>query len=494
MIGYLNDQFFYDSAENTLTYTTDEDIIRLKKDELTYTVNDVPLKLDIGMTEFDGIAYLPLSLVQKFTHHDFIFNEAYHVLVVDDWYASTSTGEVYFEEGEVYVRMLPEDQSPYIHRAFVGMEVHIVGEEKDYYQVLTKEGFLGYVKMDSVRSVVTLHSNMEPLPSRTQLPGNDFDGKLNLVWHHVWSMNKNQEVKERFSNVKEVDVISPTWFTLKGTDGDVTSLADLDYVRWAHDQGYQVWALISNLGDGYTRSMTHEVLSSTKKRAEVIRKLISYASLYELDGINIDLEAIPEADGPYYIQFCKELSVYCEQEGLIVSADLPVVKSWTRHYGRDELADYLDYIMVMGYDEHWGTSPVAGSVASITWTEEGIADTLKEVPREKLIIGIPFYTRLWKEEEVDGEVKVTSKAYGMEYARQIMDDKDVELEWLEDIGQYYGEYEEDGFTYKMWLEDLTSVEERMKIAASYDVGGVAAWKIGFENDGVWDIISDYMKP
>jgi len=491
---YLNDQFFYDPAEGTITYTTQNDIIRMKTDELTYTVNDEPLKLDIGVTVFDDVAYLPLSLVQKFTHHDFVYSEKYHVLQISDWYASVTTGEVYSESEDVYVRNIPQAETPYIHKAFNGMEVMIVDEDGDYYQVLTKEGFLGYIKKEFVRSVVTTYSDKEPVQSYKEFAASDFDGKLTMVWNYVNSQNTNLKIKSYMENTKDVDVISPTWFTLEGTDGKVKSYADLNYVRWAHDNGYQVWALLHNLDEGYTRAMTHDVISSTQKRAEVIRQVMALAAVYELDGINIDFEAIPEADGEYYVQFCKEMAVYAKQEGLTISADFPVIKSWTRHYNRQDLSKYLDYIIVMAYDEHWGSSPIAGSVASKTWTDEGIYDTMQEVPKEKIIIGIPFYTRLWMEEEVDGDIKVSSKAFGMDYAKNYMDEKGVQWEWLDDIGQYYAEYSEDNIRYRMWLESIESVKMRMEIAADYDIGGVAGWRIGFENDGIWEIISKYMKP
>lgn len=490
---YLNDQFFYDENEKTVTYTTHDDIIRMKTNELTYTVNDEPLLLDIGLTEVDGLAYLPLSLVQKFSHHDYILNEDFNIVKIIDWYSPVKTGEVYFENMEVYVRLLPEDLSPYIHKAYVGMPLQIASEEGEYYQVITKEGFIGFIRKEYIRSITNNYSNKEPITSYQQLPSNNFEGKITLAWHQVFNMTANRQVAEKFNNVKDLDVISPTWFELTGTDGDVKSLADLDYVRWAHNNGYQVWALFGNLGEGYTKSMTHDVLSSTEKRAEAIRQVLALSVVYELDGINIDFEAIPEEDGPYFVQFVKELSIYARQQGLISSADLPVVKSWTQHYGREEIAKYLDYVMIMAYDEHWGTSPVAGSVSSKTFTDEGVYYTLKEVPKEKVILGVPFYTRLWKEETVDGETKVSSKAYSMDGIQEIITSNNVSLTWLEDIGQFYGEYEEDGALYRIWLEDKASMEMRMNIAQNYDVAGIAAWKIGLENEDIWPIISSYMK-
>lgn len=496
VIEYINTSFFYDPAEKILTYTSVDQIVRIRPDEESYTINDEPLKLDIGILDRDGVAYIPLSFVQKFAHHDFVVDNAYHIMQIKDWYIPIETGEVFTNE-ETYIRQIPDDLSPYIYQVYSGMMVTIVGEEGDYYQVVTREGFVGYIRQEYIRSVTLTHSLQESVVAGVAMaakapPVLEIEGKLNLVWHQVFNMDANNQVAEKFKNATNVDVISPTWFELDGTDGDITSLADLNYVRWAHDNGYQVWALFNNLKSGYTRDMTHQVLSSTEKRAKVIEQLMAYCELYELDGINIDLEAIPEADGPYYVQFVKELSVYLKLNGLAASADLPVVKSWTMHYGRAEISKYLDYVMVMGYDEHWGTSPVAGPVASITWTDEGISETLKEVPKEKLIIGIPFYTRIWYEETIDGEVKVSSKAYSMDYAKEVMDEHNVEWVWDDEIKMHYAEFTQDGIRHRMWLEDLQSVEERMKVAQKYDVGGVASWKIGLENDGVWEIIEEYM--
>lgn len=493
VITYLNDQFFYDSTEKTITYTTHEDIIRMKTNELTYTVNGEPLILDIGMLDIEGVAYLPLSLVQKFSHHDYMLDDTYNVLKILDWYSPVKTGEVYFEATDVFVRLLPDDLSTYIHKAYVGMRLEIVGEENDYYQVVTKEGFIGYIRKEFMRSISSLYSNKEPITSFREFPPNNIEGKVTLAWHQVFNMTANQSVADKFGSVENLDVISPTWFELIGTEGDVKSLADLDYVRWAHSKGYQVWALFGNLGEGYTKAMTHEVISSTEKRAEAIRQVLALAVLYELDGINIDFEAIPEEDGIYFVQFVKELAIYSRQQGLVSSADLPVVKSWTQHYGRKEIGKYLDYVMIMAYDEHWGTSPISGSVSSKTFTDEGVFFTLNDVPKEKVILGVPFYTRLWKEETVDGKTKVTSKAYSMEGMQGIIDAQKVELVWLEDIGQFYGEYEEDGALYRIWMEEKTSMEMRMKIAQKYDVAGIAAWKIGLENKDIWPLIGSYMK-
>lgn len=493
---YINSSFFYDPVEKIVTYTTTDQIVRVRPDDDSYTLNDEPLKLDIALIERQGEAYLPLSFVQKFSHHDFIVDDIYYILQIEDWYTEEVTGEVFTVE-DAYIRQLAEPLSPYIHQVYNGMMVTILGEVNEYYKVLTKEGFIGYILKEYIRSVTTMHSLKDSIITKTSIaskapPVLQIDGKLNLVWHQVFNADANAAVADKFAKVTNVDVISPTWFELEGIEGDITSLADLNYVRWAHDNGYQIWALFNNLKSGYTRDMTHEVLSSTEKRAKVIEQLMAYCELYELDGINIDLEAIREADGPYYVQFVKELGVYLKLNGLAASADLPVVKSWTMHYERAEISKYLDFVIIMGYDEHWSTSPISGSVASITWSDEGISETLKEVPKEKVVLGIPFYTRVWMEEIVDGEVQVSSVAKGMDGGKAFMEEQNIEWVWDDEVKQYYAEYTEGDILYRMWLEDVRSVEERMIVAASYDIGGIAGWKIGLENDGVWEIIEQYM--
>lgn len=493
VIEYIDDRFFYDEEEKVLTYTTMDDILRMKADEASYSINGTPVQVEIGFTVFDDKAYIPLSLVQKFSHHEFIFDETYFVLQIQDWYQEQKSGEVFTKE-DAYIRVMAEDKSPYIHQAFQGMEVVITGEEGDYYQVITKEGFFGYIRKEYVRSVTTKYSNTEPVESQKEFPSLQFEGKINLAWHQVFNTTANQSVAEKFANAVDLDVISPTWFELTGTEGDVRSIADLDYVRWAHSQGYQVWALFGNLGEGYTRDMTHEVLASSEKRRKSIEQIMTLAEIYELDGINFDFEAIPEKSGEYYIQYIKELSVYCRQAGLIISADLPVPKPWTEHMGRKEIGEYLDYFVIMGYDEHWGSSPTAGSVASIGFVREGVIETLKEVPKEKVILGIPYYTRLWTEETVDGQVKVSSKAYGMDSALALMNEKNVTMTWDDTVMQYYGEYTEEGKRYRMWLEDVSSLEEKVKLVEEFGLGGIAGWKIGLESDSIWAMLSTYLKP
>lgn len=504
----LTDNLHYDAAEKTLTYTDSRDVIRLKPGEKTYYYNNEPMEIQIGLEEMNGVPYLPTALLAKFANFRLSYNGEYHILTLDNPQKPQSVGVVRFpetaEEGKeakkdkkikdrneyLYDNLPREGEvSKYYYPIYPGMTFVILGEAEEYYHVRSHEGFLGYVKKELIGTVEQiLESNT--VKEAAPISKAPLSGKVNLVWHQVFNMTANGSVAEKMAQTKGVNVISPTWFHITDTEGTVSSLADISYVKWAHQQGYKVWPLFSN---SFDKAITHAVLSSTAKREKVIRQILSFVDLYELDGINIDFEEVPKEDGPGFVQFVKELSLFLKQKGVTVSVDMYVPKPWTEHYGRAEIGKYIDYLIIMGYDEHWSTSPKSGSVASIGFVREGVVDTLESLPASKVILGVPFYTRLWKETGSGEAVKVSSKAYGMGYGKQMMIDKGAKIEWNEETAQYYGEYKEGEETYKMWIEDKRSLDEKLKIAGGYRLAGVAGWKLGLENEEAWQAINQYLQ-
>ncbi|MDO4764763.1 MAG: glycosyl hydrolase family 18 protein [Eubacteriales bacterium] len=504
VVEHLSTDLFYDKQEKVLTYTDKRDVVRLKAGEKSYFYNNEPVELQIGMEEINGVPYLPTALVAKFANFRLSYSEKYHVITVDNPQKPQQigvAGEPLSEEAEkgkkkeaavtyVYQNIPKEGEvAYYYYPVSSGMTFVILEERNDYYKVRTHEGFLGYVKKEWIRETEQiLESNMikDTAPITTKSMGK----KVNLVWHQVFNMTANNSIRERMQTTKGVNVISPTWFHITDTEGSVSSLADIAYVKWAHQNGYKVWPLFSN---SFDKAITHEVLSSTAKREKVIRQILGFVDLYELDGINIDFEEVPKEDGPAFVQFVKEISLFLKQKGVTVSVDMYVPKPWTAHYGRAEIGKYIDYLIIMGYDEHWSTSPKSGSVASIGFVREGVVDTLESLPASKVILGLPFYTRLWQETGEGEEVKVKSKAYGMGYGKQLMIDKGAKIEWDEETAQYYGEYKENDVTYKMWMEDKRSLEQKLNIAQGYRLAGVAGWKLGLESEEAWEAISQYLK-
>ena len=303
-----------------------------------------------------------------------------------------------------------------------------------------------------------------------------------MVWHQVTSTDANAYFADATANMTGVNVISPTWFYLLDTSGNIANISSADYVAQAHEKGLKVWGLIDN----FTQEVsTTETLSNTAARQNIISQLIQAATSVGMDGINVDFESLSEDVGIHFLEFLRELSIECHKNNLVLSVDNPVPEDFTSHYDRAEQGRVVDYVIIMGYDEHYVGSE-AGSVASLPWVEQGIQGTLAEVPAERVINAVPFYTRLWR--TTGGNV--TSEAIGMDQAQQVISENNVETYWDKTTSQNYGKYDIDNSTYQIWIEDSQSIAEKVKLVSKYNLAGVSAWKLGFENSGIWQVISD----
>jgi len=383
--------------------------------------------------------------------------------------------------------------------------VTVLDDENDWMRVGTEDGFIGYVKTSALKNITTETTSREfeePVYSNISK-----DYKINMAWHNVTNTTANRHVLENIADTKGLTTIAPTWFSLADTEGNITSIADRDYVNYAHQSNLEVWAVLRDFHGGINSyDETYEVLSYTSKRTSVINQVIAEAIESGVDGINLDFELISSSCGEHYIQFVRELSVRCRQNGLVLSVDNYVPQPYNAHYDLKEQGIVADYVMIMGYDEHTDGSYQAGSVASISYLENGVSDALQMVPAEKLVAGVPFFTRLWfetpkTEEELAGEAgteaaqypnKITSTAYGMDEAASIVADAGVQPQWDEETMQNYAEWEADGGTYRIWLEDRQSLEEKLKVIKENGLAGVAEWSLGMEDSSVWDLILQYV--
>ena len=342
-------------------------------------------------------------------------------------------------------------------------------------------------KTETTTNTITTETSTET--TTTQPIANQKQDGIKIVWDQTSKAINDTEIKRQ--PIDGLDVLSPTWFEIKNSNGDIEDKGSIEYANWAKEQGYQLWALVSNSFDSL---ITHDVLSDANKRTKVINDLVMYAKKYNLDGINIDFENVAKEDGDYYLQFIKEATPIFKKNNLIVSVDMYVPTPWTAHYKMEEVGKIVDYVIIMAYDEHYSTSKVSGSVSSLLWAEKYMTEATKLVPKDKLIMGVPFYTRVWTEtKNEDGSVSVVSKSLKMDEARKLLEDNNANIVWDSKTKQYYGEYFSDGTTKKIWLEDESSMEERMKVARNLDVKGVAGWKRGHENQQTWNVINKYFK-
>lgn len=355
---------------------------------------------------------------------------------------------------------------------------------EEWAQVATMDGYVGYVwKTDISEPSVTEFSRDFQKEEYTYLTSEE---PVNLSWHQVTTQEANAYFADATANVSGVNVISPTWFYLQDTAGNIADISSAEYVNAAHEKGMQVWGLIDNFTADVS---TTETLSQLSSRQNIISQLMAAAQNVGLDGINVDFETLSEDAGPHFLEFLRELSIECHKNNLVLSVDNPVPEDFTSHYDRREQGQVVDYVIIMGYDEHYVGSTEAGSVASLPWVEKGVQDTLAEVPAERTILAIPFYTRLWK--TTGGAL--TSEAIGMDQAQQVITENNVQTVWDGSVGQNYGTYETQDSTYEIWLEDAQSIAEKVKLIPKYELAGVAQWKLGFENSSIWQVISENLQ-
>ena len=380
-------------------------------------------------------------------------------------------------------------KSPILKDVSKSDKVTVLEDEDDWMKVATEDGIIGYVKTNALkdRKTETISREFEE-PVYTNISE---DYTINLAWHNVSNADANNYVQQMLAQTKGLTTIAPTWFSIADTEGNMSSLGSADYVSYAHQSGLEVWAVLRDFHGGINSyDETCEVLSYTSKRTRLIDQAVTAARELGVDGINLDFELISTQCGEHYVQFVRELSVSCRQNGLVFSVDNYVPQPYNAHYDLQEQGVVADYVMIMGYDEHTVGSEEAGSVASLPFVEEGITQTLEEVPKEKVINGVPFYTRLWTE---NNNGTVSSEVCSMDQADAYVEQYGMEVYWNTEVSQNYAEAATDGGVLKMWMEDEESLEEKMKLIQEYDLAGVAEWKLGFERADVWAIISKYIQ-
>lgn len=474
--AYLNDRFYADYNEGLLLYTTPDTIIRAEagaNGEEGY----IPAFLD------GGTMYVALDYVKEYTNFSFtLYQEPNRAALTTSWseHQAADIGK------DTAVRYQGGVKSDILTDLSAGDKVVILEEMENWSKVATADGYLGYVE----------NKRLENRRSETLIPVTDYqepeytsirrDHKINLGWHQVTSESANSTLESVLDGISGMNVISPTWFFLSDDDGNFVSIGSTDYVNTAHSRGLEVWALLDN----FTYDVnTKEILSYTSKRAKLIEGLVNEALALGVDGINVDLEQVSSDAGEDYVEFLRELSIACRANNLVLSVDNYVPKNYNAHYNWKEQGVVADYVIIMGYDEHYGGSQEPGSVASIGYVEEGISTMVQSVPSEKVINAVPFYTRIW--ETVGGEVK--SQAVGMSAVQNFLSERNIEAVWDETTCQNYGEVQDGDSFYQVWIEDARSLEVKMNIMKNYNLGGVAAWKLGYEkgHPEVWEVLSGF---
>lgn len=466
--GYLNQRYYWDSANKKILYATPTSLTEEAASD--QPGGNVWLK--------ESTVYLKLDYVKKYTDIDsYIYKDPARIAIQ---YKFSNVQTVTVKKDTV-IRYRGGIKSKILTKTAKDTVLRLMNEGEDWDQVATDDGYIGYIQKKKVSAADT--TDYKRSFKAEAYSYFTMDEPVNLAWHQVTSTDANNYFADTTKNMTGVNVISPTWFSVSDNDGNVSSLASGEYVMQAHEKGLKVWGLVDNFSENMS---TTTVLSNTAARQNLENQLVTYALKAGLDGINVDFESLSEDVGIHFLQFLRELSIQCHENNLVLSVDNPVPEDFTSHYDRAEQGKVVDYVIIMGYDEHYVGSD-AGSVASLPWVEQGVKDTLAEVPAKRTILAIPFYTRLWK--TTDGGA-LTSEAIGMDQAQQAISDNGAETYWDKTTSQNYGTYEGDGATYQIWLEDSKSIAEKVKLIPKYKLAGVAEWKLGFENSGIWSVITE----
>lgn len=468
---YLNQRYYWDAENQQILYATPSE------------VTSMPASSEVGSQVWlrEGAVYLSLSYIRQYTDLDAYIYDNPNRIAIQYQFSDVNTVTA---KKDTYVRFRGGIKSEVLAKVKKGAVLILMEELEDWNQVATMDGYIGYVQKKAVSEPEK--KTFEREFSREEYNYIAMEQPVNMVWHQVTNMEANAGFAEATANMTGVNVISPTWYSIIDNEGNISNIASSDYVNQAHEKGLQVWGLVDNFSENIS---TTEILSRTSTRQNLVRQLVDAALEAGLDGINIDFEYLEEAVGIHFLQFLRELSVETHKNNLVLSVDNPVPEDFTSHYDRAEQGRVVDYVIIMGYDEHYVGSEEAGSVASLPWVEQGIKDTLAEVPAERVINAVPFYSRLWK--TLAGTL--SSEAIGMGQAQEVVAKYNVETYWDKNTSQNYGAFENEGAEFQIWIEDAQSIAEKVKLSSQYNLAGVAAWKLGFESSDVWQAISDNLK-
>ena len=431
--------------------------------------------------------YVSADFLQKYTQVEYTWKKGNkdggHVLIRYKWGEQLMTKSV----KEAAVRYRGGIKSPILTTLAKGDRVFVLDQLSHWMKVLTKDGYIGYVKSGRMAEPATENVTTD-IPAQ-EYPSIAMDGKVTLVWHQISSKDGNDTLSDMTAKMTGVNVISPTWFSLTDNEGNITSIGTKKYVKSAHSMGLQVWGLVSDFS---SEMDTSAVLASTAARRNAIDALVDDALKLGLDGINLDFEYMDAADALAYVQFVRELSLECRLNKLVLSVDIKPPYDFNYWMNRKELATVADYLINMGYDEHYAGSD-AGSVASLSYEQRAIEESLNQgVPAHKLISAIPFYTRIWYTSGgEDGSQTTTSEVLSMAGVQKTLESWSVTPSFDDATFQHYADWTTtDGVRCQIWIEDADSIAAKVRLVPQYDLAGTAAWVLGFESSDIWNVITE----
>lgn len=477
----LNSCFYWDEETKGILLTTSGGVQTLLPGDAA--VAKTPGGQPAVQQESDGNVYISLDVVKEYTDLDYAYySDPNRVVIRNEW---DGVEQATVQSDTAQVRQKGGIKSLILADVQKGDTLLYLENLDNWCKVMTADGYTGYIRTEDISEPEAIEARTAKKDSYERITR---DHKINLVWHQSTSTESNDAMAEMTAEMTGVNVISPTWFSVTDETGTISSLASADYVKLAHEAGREVWGLIDNFNEAFDETTD---LAYASVRSRIIEQLLAEAASCGMDGINVDFENLKEAGIPHYLQFLRELTSAAHAQNLVVSVDTPVPQAYTMYYQRGEQARFVDYMIVMAYDEHFAGSEEAGSVSSLPFVQQAVEEMTRVMPADQVICGIPFYTRVWTEKF--GQSAITSEVLGMDGAKNYAKENQMTETWDASLGQNVATVETSDARYTIWMEDEQSMEEKLKVIQSADLAGVAEWKLGFERADIWSLISEYIE-
>lgn len=480
--NYFDKYINYDENSNRLITTSDTKTATLIKDKKNIDINGSTVSIASTVIEKDGKIYIPFSeLAQNVYNVEIEHKESTDRVVIDSLDRELKKAD---SKKNVKVKYKAKKFSKTLAKVKQGEKIVVISQDEKWSKIRTENGIVGYVKNKTIANLTYVRENMEETKQ--------INGKVNLVWDYYSEYAKAPNRSEE--NIEGVNVLSPSFFYLeKGSDGKISENVKQegkDYIEWAHNNGFKVWPIVSN--NSYLTT-TEGILNDYTKRRKLEDEIIRVTEEYNIDGINLDFENMNQEDKDMYSRFVIELAPRLKDLGKTLTVDVTAPdgsETWSLCFDRDVLANVSDYIVFMAYDQYGTGGNKEGTTAGYNWVENNVNKFIGQeaVAKEKIILGIPLYTRLWKE---DGG-KITSKVVNIKDVESTLP-SDIQKKWDEELKQNYVEYTDGSATYKMWIEDEKSITEKIGLAKKYDLAGIAFWEKDREYDGFWQFVANEYK-
>lgn len=480
-LGNFFDKYIYEDTENNnivTTYNNKIASISLEKNKIN--INGSTKNTYAHAENKEGTIYVPITELEDVYGIEIKYLPDSKVLTIDSTSKEQKKGII---TKNVSVKSSTKFISKTIDKVKKGSYVIVVSEDKGYTKIRTENGKVGYVKTNKVANTVVVREEMQETKQ--------IEGKVNMVWDYY---SEVASAPDRTGVTMDgVNVVSPAFFHLN-TSGELTENVGTQgqaYIDWAHSNGYKVWPMVQNAGNGML-NVTSNIMNDYNKRQKLINQIVNYCVKYKLDGINIDFENMKKEDKDMYSRFIIELTPRLKDMGIVVSVDVTAPdgsETWSLCFDRNVIGDVADYIIFMAYDQYGTSSNKSGTTAGYDWVNLSLNKFLKteEIESDKIILAIPLYTRLWTEDS-SGKV-VKQSTVSMKNIDSILS-SGVNKQWDDNLKQYYVEYQDGQYTKKMWIEDEKSLKEKINLINSNNLGGVASWEKGMETDNFWTFLKE----